>query len=202
MKKSIGIAVILSAVAVYTLSHAVWADSADATCEFYKHGDKKHDRWGPCSFSQRQGNIDITLKNRSTYNLSPRSEANHFSDQQGHKVVRTQAAGNGQVYEWEKDDQKIVVTFNGSNAGDESTAVAAAPASSTEKVEVEAMARYCAGEASAKFQQRPTNISTQPAIEDQGMYSVFGQYPPSGADPTIFICTFSSDGKLVGVDKQ
>lgn len=64
------------------------------------------------------------------------------------------------------------------------------------------MARHCAGEASAKFHQRPQNISTQPAIKDQGMYSVFGQFPPSGADPTIFICTYSAEGKLVGVDKQ
>jgi hypothetical protein len=64
------------------------------------------------------------------------------------------------------------------------------------------MARYCAGEASAKFRERPANISTQPAIEDHGMYSVFGQYPPSGADPTVFICTFSGDGKFVAVDKE
>jgi hypothetical protein len=69
-------------------------------------------------------------------------------------------------------------------------------------VAVADMARYCAGEASAKFQQRPQNISTQPAIEDQGMYSVFGQFPPSGANPTVFICTFTADGELVGVDKQ
>jgi hypothetical protein len=64
------------------------------------------------------------------------------------------------------------------------------------------MARYCAGEASAKFQQRPTNISTRPAVKDQGMYSVFGQFPASGADPTKFICTFSAEGKLVGVDQH
>jgi hypothetical protein len=69
-------------------------------------------------------------------------------------------------------------------------------------VAVKDMARYCAGEASAKFQQRPTNISTRPAIKDHGMYSVFGHFPPSGADPTVFICTFSAEGKLVGVDKQ
>lgn len=69
-------------------------------------------------------------------------------------------------------------------------------------VAVKDMARHCAGAAAEKFHQRPMNISTQPAIEDQGMYSVFGQFPPSGADPTIFICTFNADGQLVGVDKQ
>jgi len=69
-------------------------------------------------------------------------------------------------------------------------------------IAVKDMARFCAGEASAKFHQRPSNISAQPANEDHGMYSVFGQFPPSGADPTVCICTFSSEGKLVGVDKQ
>ena len=69
-------------------------------------------------------------------------------------------------------------------------------------VAVKDMPRYCAGEASAKFGQRPQNISTQPAIKDKGMYSVFGQFPPSGANPTVFICTFTAEGKLVGVDKQ
>ena len=73
---------------------------------------------------------------------------------------------------------------------------------SSEKVAVKDMARYCAGEASAKFHQHPRNISTQPAFKDQGMYSVFGQFPPSGADPTIFICTFTADGIFVGIDKQ
>jgi hypothetical protein len=200
MKKALGVTLLLCLTSSYVMSQAVRADSADANCEFYKHGDKKHDRWGGCSFSQRQGYVDITLINGDTYNLSPQSEANHFKDQNGNKVVRTQAEGSRQVYEWKKDEQKVVVTFNTSasrNAG-----VAGASAPSTNKVAVGDMARYCAGEASAKFQQKPMNISTQPAIQDQGMYSVFGQYPPSGADPTVFICTFSSDGNLVGVDKQ
>lgn len=198
MKKFTIGAVTLSVLGACVSVQPGWADSASATCEFYKHGDKKHDRWGACSFSQRQGYIDITLKNGSTYNLSPRDDANQFKDQEGHKVARTQASGNRQIYEWNNDNQKIVVTFNAGEAGNDSSA----GAPSTDKLAVDDMARYCAGEASAKFQQRPANISTQPAIEDQGMYSVFGQYPPSGADPTVFICTFSGDGKFVAVDKQ
>jgi hypothetical protein len=88
-----------------------------------------------------------------------------------------------------------VTDFDHANAG-------GASAPSNNGVAVRDMARYCAGEASAKFHQRPANISTQPAIKDHGMYSVFGQFPPSGADPTVFICTFSAEGKFVGVDKQ
>lgn len=64
------------------------------------------------------------------------------------------------------------------------------------------MPAYCRGEASAKFGQRPQAISTLPAERDHGMFTVYGQYPPEGSHATFFTCTFSSDGELVGVDKQ
>jgi len=117
MNKSTAAAVLLSVLGAYGSAQPVWADSASATCEFYKHGDKKHDRWGACSFSQRQGYIDITLKDGSTYNLSPRDDANQYKDQEGNKVDRTQPSGNRQVYEWHNDQQKLVVVFNASAAG-------------------------------------------------------------------------------------
>jgi hypothetical protein len=62
------------------------------------------------------------------------------------------------------------------------------------------MARYCAGEASAKFNQKPNRITTQEAVKDKGMYSVWGQYEAEPS-PQVFVCTFSAEGKLVGVDK-
>lgn len=89
---------------------AAAADSADANCEFYSHGDKKKDRTGPCTFSQRQGYIDITLSNGKTYSLSPGEKAGHYKDQEDHKVVREEAGGSQQVYKW--DQKKIVVHFN------------------------------------------------------------------------------------------
>jgi hypothetical protein len=70
-----------------------------------------------------------------------------------------------------------------------------------ERVAVAQMPRYCRGAAAAKFNQSPRNISTQMPVPDHGMYSVFGQYPPNGAG-TVFICTFSHEGTLVGVDKE
>jgi hypothetical protein len=88
------------------------ADSVDATCEFYRHGDAKHDRWGACTFSQRQGYIDITLKNGATFNLSPRNDANQYKDGEGNKVDRTQSSSTSQVFEWKNDQQKLVVEFN------------------------------------------------------------------------------------------
>jgi hypothetical protein len=198
MNKTLAIVVSLTMSAVCAFNQMAQADSMDASCEFYKHGDKKHDRWGACSFSQRQGYVDITLTNGSSYNLSPRDDANQFKDQEGNKVDRTQASGNRQVYEWHNDRQKLVVNFHEGATSDKSSAGESTSASGN--VAVKDMPRYCAGEASAKFNQKPNRITTQNAVEDQGMYSVWGQYEMD-PNPQVFICTFSSDGKLVGVDK-
>jgi hypothetical protein len=72
---------------------------------------------------------------------------------------------------------------------------------SANRVAVAQMPRFCRGAAAEKYAQRPQNISVNPPIPDHGMYSVFGQYPPNGAG-TVFICTFTHDGQLVGVDKE
>ncbi len=58
-----------------------WADSADANCEVRKNGRSQHGKSGPCTFGQRQGYIEIDLRNGDTYNLRPKGNANHFRDQ-------------------------------------------------------------------------------------------------------------------------
>lgn len=191
MKRVTTIASSLLFAGACTMSAVALADTTKAHCEFYSHGDKKGDRSGPCTFSQRQGYIDINLANGKSFDLKPGEKANHYKDQDGHKVRRQESA-NGARFQWEH--KRIVVSYNGGDHGS-----SAAPAG---KVAVKDMARYCAGEASSKFNQRPNNITTQRAIKDQGMYSVFGQYPPSGANPKVFICTFTGGGKFVGVDRE
>ena len=167
------------------------ADTADADCQVRKKGDLAKDASGPCTFSQRQGYIDITLKNGGTYNLSPGERANHFKDQNGHGVERTAAGGDSHTYKW--DNMQIVVTFGG--------APAAAGGGGGDRIAVDDMPKYCAGEASAKFGQSPRDITTQKAAKDHGMYSVWGQYPAEPS-PQVFICTFSAEGRFVGVDKH
>jgi hypothetical protein len=88
------------------------ADSADANCLVRKDGDTKQDMSGPCTFSQRQGYIDIDLRNGETISLSPANQANHFKDQKANKVVRTQASGDTQEYRWD-GGKKLTVTFAG-----------------------------------------------------------------------------------------
>ena len=110
MKNFIGMATAVVMASSCAFTQLARADSTNATCEFYSHGDKKKDRSGPCSFSQRQGYVDIGLSNGKTFNLSPGNKPDHFKDQEDHKVVRETGGANKQVYKW--DQKKIVVTFN------------------------------------------------------------------------------------------
>jgi hypothetical protein len=87
------------------------ADTAEATCEVRKDGDKQKGKSGPCTFGQRQGYIDIDLKNGDTVALRPTDKANHFKDQHGNKVVRTQSGGSSQTFKWE-NGKHISVTLN------------------------------------------------------------------------------------------
>lgn len=85
------------------------ADSAEAMCEVRKDGETKHGRSGPCTFSQRQGYVDLGLRNGDNYSLAPAKKAGHYKDQKGNKVVRT-SAGGSEVFKWE-GGTKISVTF-------------------------------------------------------------------------------------------
>jgi hypothetical protein len=128
---------------------------------------------GPCKFSQRQGYIDLDLRNGETYSLSPGGQPNHFKDQKGNKVVRTQAGGNTQEFKWD-GGTKVVVTFGGSTAGSGGGGIAVAD-----------MPRFCSGEASAKFHVNPRDIKTENASQTKGMWEVWGQYP---AEPSPLRC--------------
>jgi hypothetical protein len=87
----------------------VQADSADASCEVRKDGDKNKGASGPCTFSQRQGYVDLDLRNGNTFSLAPGDKVNHYKDQHGNKVVRSMN-GNEQVFKWE-NGRKVIVTF-------------------------------------------------------------------------------------------
>jgi len=90
------------------------ADTNYATCEVRKDGDDKLKASGPCTFSQRQGYVDIDLRNGDTYNLRPMEKANHFKDQKGNTVVRTSTGGSTHEYKWEH--KRIIVTFGGGSS--------------------------------------------------------------------------------------
>ena len=110
MKKSVLLAASLAVLALCGMASSAYADSNEAMCEVRKDGEVKQGRSGPCTFSQRQGYIDLDLRNGVTYSLSPGKNANHFKDQKGNKVIRTQAGGSTQEFKWE-GGTKVIVTF-------------------------------------------------------------------------------------------
>jgi hypothetical protein len=88
------------------------ADSAAATCQVRKDGETKQGASGPCTFSQRQGNIYLDLRNGDTYSLTPTGNQNQYRDQKGIKVVRTLTGGSTEEFRWE-GGKRILLTFNG-----------------------------------------------------------------------------------------
>jgi len=115
MKSSAALTALIVAVALGSGASPANADSNEAHCQIQKDGETKHGPSGPCTFSQRQGYIDLDLRNGDTFSLSPANQPNHFKDQKGNKVVRTQAGGDTQVFKWE-NGKKVVVTFGGAAA--------------------------------------------------------------------------------------
>lgn len=104
---------------VFTLG--IWApvaygDSAEAMCEVRKDGETKQKQSGPCTFSQRQGYIDLDMRNGETYSLAPGNKSGNYKDQKGNKVTRTQSTGNTMELKWE-GGRRIIVTFNAPSAG-------------------------------------------------------------------------------------
>ncbi len=83
------------------------ADWTEAHCEVWHKGDHKQKASGPCTFSQRQGFIGLTLKDGQRFDLEPGNHG-HYKDQHGHKLKRT-VDEDGNVFKWEH--RKIVLTW-------------------------------------------------------------------------------------------
>ena len=132
MKSTTVLSTILLALATSGWTHMVSADSREATCEVRKDGDKQKGKSGACTFGQRQGYIDIDLRNGDTLSLSPTNQANHFKDQKGNKVVRTGTGGDRQEYKWE-GGKRVIVTFATSPSYGGASAAAAGGTSSEYK---------------------------------------------------------------------
>ncbi len=193
MKQAILFAVLIVVSGLVVAPAPAVADSAAATCGVTKNGDYRPKSSGNCTFSQRQGYIDIDLANGRAYSLTPGNKPDHFKDGKGNKVVRSQSSGDEQVFQWDNGRQ-IVVTFDGGSERSNDRG--------SDKVAVRDMSRYCIGEAAAKFGRNPRDISTEEPVKDGSRYyMVWGQFPDKSRSQQ-FACTFMADGHYVGVDKK
>jgi hypothetical protein len=91
----------------------VLADTASANCEVRKDGDLYKGASGPCTFSQRQGFINLDLRNGDSYSLTPSGGQGQYRDAKGNKVTRTNTGPSSEVFKWE-GGKKILLTFTGS----------------------------------------------------------------------------------------
>jgi hypothetical protein len=59
--------------------------------------------------SQRQGYVDIDLRNGDTFSLRPLDKPGVYKDQKGNKVVRSSLGGGTQEFKW--DGKRILVSY-------------------------------------------------------------------------------------------
>jgi hypothetical protein len=73
----------------------VSADSVDARCDIYPRGEDQASATIPCTFSQRQGYINIDRSDGVVHDLKPvGTEAGNFSDQDDRLVYRQSGLGD------------------------------------------------------------------------------------------------------------
>ena len=103
----------LSSVLLFGLGSPAFADTASASCEVRKDGDTRKGPSGPCTFSQRQGYINLDLRNGDSYSLTPTDRQGQYRDQKGNRVTRTLTGSSTEEFKWE-GGKKILLTFTGS----------------------------------------------------------------------------------------
>jgi len=87
-----------------------------ANCEFFKKGNVLHESSGLCMISEKNGNVDIELRNGKVIKLKPGKKNNRFKDHKKQGVERSNLSmGNGQKYNW--DHKKIIVTYYRGHGG-------------------------------------------------------------------------------------
>lgn len=76
-------------VASLGIAFSAQADTTEARCDVYPRGSDTATSYGPCTFSQRQGYVTITLEDGTTYELTPSpNQAATYTDQNGRPATR------------------------------------------------------------------------------------------------------------------
>ncbi|MCS5699034.1 hypothetical protein NZK32_08270 [Cyanobium sp. FGCU-52] len=148
------------------------ADTVNASCSVYPAGSDTATSSGPCTFSQRQGIVGITLPNGRRYDLIPvGSGPNTYRDQQGQPVQRDVSAlgERGQIYRLRKEsifvywDPNLFQHGKGHGGGG-SKAAAAPPAVGTTVARLSDLIGARAGQAENEILRRGyTFVSAAPS---------------------------------------
>ena len=92
--------IVTTVAASFFMVVGVKADTVKARCDIYPQGEDRASSSGPCTFSQRQGFVDIELENGKRYDLRPVGDRpGNYVDQNGKAAYRQAGLGErGQIY--------------------------------------------------------------------------------------------------------
>lgn len=177
------IPVLAAAVSAAVMAGPALADTAPASCEIYPAGSDTLDRMVPCTFSQRQGYIDIVLEDGTEYDLEPvGDEPGNFRDQDGREVYRQSGLGDQGVI-FRMPDISIFLYWQTGAEGDGGANEATAPFT-TDDYDATTILR-CQPQPDADFGDCPAGIAR---MED-GQASITVQ----GTDGAQFTMNFMND---------
>ncbi len=95
------------------------ADTTTARCDVYPRGEDSATSSDTCTFSQRQGFVTITLKDGTTYELTPSpTQATAYTDQNGRPANREDELGTAGVI-YRLADVSIYVYWDASTVSSE-----------------------------------------------------------------------------------
>jgi hypothetical protein len=106
-----------TAIATLGIAFGAKADTTPARCDVYPAGSDQATSYGPCTFSQRQGYVTITLEDGTEYELEPSSTDPYtYRDQDGRQATVEDGLGEaGLIYRLA--DVSIFVYWDGADTG-------------------------------------------------------------------------------------
>ena len=149
----------------------------------------------PCTFSQRQGYINLNLRNGDSYSLDPTDRQGQYRDQKGNKVTRT-ITGNREEFKWE-GGKKVIVRFDASAADDGGGAMAGAPvAAAAEPTTTTQRVRFPAGGTGTELTGTLSpGSSIRYVLQAKNGQNFYVRVAPKG--PDIYYQIFNPDGSFL-----
>ncbi len=103
---------LLALITIAACAHSAQADSTEAACEIYPHGEDHTDVLIPCRFSQTQGHVVISRSDGVVHDLTPVGDSpGNFQDQDGRAVYRQSGLGD-QGLIFRLPDESVYVYWN------------------------------------------------------------------------------------------
>ncbi len=132
------------------------ADSTAARCDLYPAGEDKASAMLPCTFSQRQGAVSITLEDGTDFYLSPEGDTpGNYTDADGRAVYRQSGLGDqGLIFRFPGQSIYVYWSTAGLSPADESNPTAPF---STEDYDATTLLR-CRAAGAAEFSTCPAGI--------------------------------------------